>query len=159
MLKRWLFPLVLCTLLSACGFQLRGSYTLPDQFQQLHLQVQDPYAAISREVSKRFKDSGIVLLDVATDEAPRVILGKDRLERTNLSVYPDGQVAEYRLVYRLNVNVIQPGQKPKKLDLQVQRDYLDDPRQALAKRREREILLQEMREQISFQLLAQLSSL
>ncbi|MBW8190713.1 hypothetical protein K0504_06680 [Neiella marina] len=159
MLKRWMLTLACCAMISACGFQLRGSYTLPDEFQQLHLQSQDSYSAITREVTKRFKDSGITLLPVASDESPIVVLGQDKLERANLSVYPDGQVAEYRLIYKLKVTVLRAEKPPENLELQVQRDYLDDPRQALAKQRERELLLKEMRKQIAYQLIAKVSSL
>ncbi|MCM2679088.1 LPS assembly lipoprotein LptE [Echinimonas agarilytica] len=144
--------------ISACGFQLKGSYTLPEQYQQIQLQVSDPYSAITRDVTKRLKDGGVEIVSSQGESHPTLVLGKDTLERSNLSLYPDGQVAEYRLTYSLEASVLEANKPARQLSLQVQRDYLDDPRQALAKKREMEVLLSEMRQQISDQLMVQLAS-
>ena len=148
---------VLVFWLSACGFQLRGSYALPEQYQQLQLQSGDPYSAITRQISQRLKHSGVKLVEDSTQ--PKLIIGQEKLERTNLSLYPDGQVAEYRFIYKLNVTLIEVDQPPQNLHLLVQRDYQDDPNQALAKRREMEVLLTEMRQQAADQLLLKLATL
>lgn len=148
---------VLTLWLTACGFQLRGNYSLPDHLKQIQLQSSDPYSAITRQVSKRLQQGGVQIV-ASQAELPTLTLGEEKLERSNLSLYPDGQVAEYRLIYRLTVNLLKPEQAPKEIKLQVQRDYLDDPSQALAKRREMEMMLEEMRQQVADQLLIQLAA-
>ena len=159
MAKQWLLALLISSLLSACGFHLRGSYSIPEQFSTVYLQPVDPYAGLTRAVKKHLIDRGVELANTVSDDTPTIVLGKDTLERSNLSLFADGQVAEYLLVYKVEVQIVQPNQPLTKLKLQVQRDYLDDPRQALAKKRERELLLQEMRQQIADQLLLKLASL
>ncbi len=153
----WLILMSL-TMLSACGFHLRGHYSLPAHLQTMELQSADPYAAITRQISKRLKQGGITLVPSADERTPRLILGEETLERSNLSLYTDGQVAEYRLLYKLNATLILPDEAPQALSLQVQRDYQDDPSEALAKRRELELLLDEMRQQIANQLIIKLAS-
>ena len=155
------FVTCLIVALSACGFQLRGNYSLPEPLQQLQLQSSDPYSAITRQVSKRLQQGGVDLVTHQQHRGPLLILGEEKLERSNLSLYPDGplagQVAEYRLIYKLSASLLKPGQAPKNIKLQVQRDYLDDPSEAQAKRRELEVLLGEMRQQIAAQLIIQLA--
>ena len=56
------------------------------------------------------------------------------------------------------MSIIPPHGKRQQLTLQAQRDYLDDPGQALAKSRELEMLLQEMRVEIADQLLRKLAA-
>lgn len=156
-LRTWLITgLVVC--LSGCGFQLRGSYSLPEHLSQIQLQSSDPYSAITRHVSKRLQQGGVEIIAGQQDTTPTLLLGEEKLERSNLSLYSDGQVAEYRLIYKLGVTLLKPEQPPQAINLQVQRDYQDDPSEALAKRREMELLLTEMRQQVADQLLIKLAS-
>lgn len=144
--------------LSACGFQLRGAYELPAHLQTIQLQSSDPYSAITRQISKSLQHGGVQLVATSAQRLPLIRIGDEKLERSNLSLYRDGRVAEYRLLYQLTVTLIQPEQPEKIIHLQVQRDYLDNPSEALAKRREMELLLSEMRQQLAAQLLVQLAA-
>jgi len=145
-------------LLSGCGFQLRGTYLVPEQFKALYLQSDSSYSALTRAVKKRFKSAQIQLLNQPETGSPRVELKRDNLERSNLTLFADGQVAEYRLFYSVVVKLVDANGNSQQFKLQAQRDYLDDPGQALAKSREMEMLLQEMQAEIADQLLRRLST-
>ncbi|WP_298444759.1 LPS assembly lipoprotein LptE [uncultured Ferrimonas sp.] len=131
-------------LLSGCGFRLQGNYQYPEQLAQVQLQSNDQYGELHRLLQDKMRLHNIQVVNDAN--APRIWLNNDQLERTTLSLFPSGQVAEYQLVYSVSFNVQLQQQQAQTFNVEVRRDYLDDPRTALAKNRELDLLLQEMRQ-------------
>ena len=82
----------------------------------------------------------------------------EKLERQLLSVYPSGQVAEYELIYVVRYRVQFPGKEAVMVQFEVVRDYQDDPDQVLAKSRELELMLSEMRDEAADIMIRRLSS-
>ncbi|RUO80455.1 hypothetical protein CWI84_05180 [Idiomarina tyrosinivorans] len=128
-------------LLSACGFHLRDHYQLPDSLQQVAVQstTSDRLADIIRQ---QLINAGAAL---NTDAKTRLKITGDRLERRTLSLFKSGQVAEYQLLYQIDYQILLPKHQPIAMHIEVARDYQDDPNYVLAKTREREILVEEMR--------------
>lgn len=158
MWRNLLCLLVSIAMLAGCGFQLRGTYLVPDSFKTIYLHSASPYSELTRAVKKRFHSGQVDLINAPRQQTASITLHKDNLERKSLTLFADGQVAEYRLFYSVEVEIILPSGEGRFIRLQAQRDYLDDPGQALAKSREMEMLLQEMRVEIADQLLRKLSS-
>ncbi|SHH80719.1 LPS-assembly lipoprotein LptE [Ferrimonas marina] len=156
MIQRLLLTLLTLSLLSGCGFRLQGQYLFPDELDQVQLASSDRYGELHRLVTERLRLYNIEV--VSNEEAPRLWLGDDRLERTTLSLFPSGQVAEYELIYSVRFSVTVGEQEPQPFDIEIRRDYLDDPRTALAKNRELELLLEEMRAQAADQILRALAA-
>lgn len=154
-------PLLLLTLtlLNGCGFQLRSTYLVPEAYKTVYLQSDSPYSELTRAVKQRFKAGQVTTLNSPQQGVARVQLSKDELERKTLSLFADGQVAEYRLFYSATARVFKTDGVSVTITLQAQRDYLDDPNQALAKSREMDMLLHEMRVEIADQLLRKLAAI
>ncbi|MDF0533860.1 LPS assembly lipoprotein LptE [Shewanella sp. A32] len=131
---------------AGCGFHLQGSYSIPPQLKTLSLTTPDQYSELSRLVQDRLRLHNISVKP-ASDTLPRLTLMKDSLERSTLSIYPTGNVAEYELIYRVYFSVAMPGNEAQSFTAEVRRDYQDDPRTALAKSREMDLLVKEMRSQ------------
>ncbi|EKE67619.1 LPS assembly lipoprotein LptE [Gallaecimonas xiamenensis] len=148
---RWLL-LSLTLLASGCGFHLKGSYEMPQAYKQVNLTSFDHYARITKLVSQSLTVSGVAL-----GQGPEVHIVSDRLDRQTLSLFSTGQVAEYELVYTLNWQLILPEQEPEQHVIEVRRDYQDDPARTLAKDRERDLLLEEMRKEAADRLVRQLA--
>lgn len=146
--------LILVATLSGCGFQLRGNYQLPETLQSVSL---ESYVSkeLSEHMKQRFVHSGIKVLDA---EEPTVRLISDKLERRTLSLFESGQVAEYELLYQVKYQLVQGNQLLLERTVEVARDYQDDPNFALAKTREREMLVDEMRAEASRRILQQIIS-
>ncbi|QIZ77582.1 LPS assembly lipoprotein LptE [Ferrimonas lipolytica] len=145
MIARLLVTLLATTLLlSGCGLRLQGNYQYPEQLSQVQLQSNDEYGELHRLMQERFREHSIQVVD--DNNAPKIWLNDDRLERATLSLFPSGQVAEYELIYSVSFNVQLKDQQAQRFSIEVRRDYLDDPRTALAKNRELNLLLQEMRQ-------------
>jgi len=149
-----MLTLLLIATLNSCGFQLRGNYQLPETLQSVSL---ESYVSkeLSEHMKQRFVHSGIKVLET---EQPTVRLISDKLERRTLSLFESGQVAEYELLYQVNYQLILNGQLLLERTVEVARDYQDDPNFALAKTREREMLVDEMRAEASRRILQQIIS-
>ena len=147
--------LLLIATLNGCGFQLRGNYQLPETLQAVSLQ-----SHVSKELSEhmeqRFIHSGI---QVSKAEQPVVVrLLSDKLERRTLSLFESGQVAEYELLYQVNYQLFNNEKLLLERTFKRAGEYQDDPNFVLAKTREREMLVDEMRAEASRLILQQIIS-
>lgn len=160
LIKRMSFAMMaLIVLISAgCGFKLQGSYSVPAALSQLTLSSPDQYSELTRLVRDRLRLNSIKLVDAA-DDIPTLRLLKDSLSRSTLSLYPTGNVAEYELIYHVRFTVTLPEKESQSFDIEIRRDYLDDPRTALAKSREMELLVKEMRVQAADKLIQTLAAI
>ena len=164
LIKRLCFAAIKITLVlsimftAGCGFKLQGNYSIPEQLRTLHLSSQDQYSELTRLVRERLRLQGITLAE-ETDNIPNLQILNDSLDRTTLSLYPTGNVAEYELTYHVTFSVSLPDQDAQQFDVDIHRDYLDDPRTALAKSREMEMLLKEMRIQAADKMIQTLATI
>lgn len=152
-----LMALVLITT-AGCGFTLQRSYSIPAALKELHLSSSDKYSELTRLVADRLRVNRINLM-AADEHTPTLRLVSDTLERSTLSLYPTGNVAEYELIYHVSFSVMFYQQEPQEFEVEIRRDYQDDPRTALAKSREMELLVKEMRIQAADEIIQTLSSI
>ncbi|MDO6773984.1 LPS assembly lipoprotein LptE [Shewanella sp. 3_MG-2023] len=143
---------------AGCGFKLQRSYSIPAELEELHLRSNDQYSELTRLVNERLRIHRVATVP-ASDETPTLSLINDSLERATLSLYPTGNVAEYELIYVVNYAVMIPGSEPQRFVSEIRRDYQDDPRTALAKSREMEMLVKEMRIQAADNIIQTLASI
>lgn len=152
-----LVGLCLVLMLTACGFQLRGDYQISAQIEELSLEGPRGSEVLLR-VQEIFEQRNIQLTAPA-DHVTHVQIGRDRLDRRILSMLSSGQVAEYELIYMLPVTITTQTGEQHHHEIQILRDYQDDPNFALAKHRELELLISEMRTDAAHRLLLLLNRL
>lgn len=159
LIKRLAFAIMALVIMTSagCGFKLQRSYQIPEQLNQLSLSSSDEYSELTRLVRERLRLNNVKIVDAAND-VPVLRLITDSLERSTLSLYPTGNVAEYELIYFVEFAVALPGKEAQPFKIEIRRDYLDDPRTALAKSREMELLVKEMRIQAADRVLQSLAS-
>ena len=157
--KAWrLFAIVLMiTQLSSCGFQLRGDLPL-QKYPAIYLQG-DKHSELLNLLGKQLSRNQVKLLPDADSNAAIFQLDEDSLTRRALTIFPNGQVAEYELIYKVKYQLLLPGQEPKQYQLELNRDYQDDPDRALAKSKELDLLLTKLRGQAVARILRQLGRL
>lgn len=150
-----LLSFLLMATLVGCGFQLRGDYQLPKSLDSiaLHSNVSKELAS---QMQQRLVHSGISISE--SGSSYQLTLLSDKLERRTLSLFESGQVAEYELLYQVNYQLLKDNQLLLEKTAEVARDYQDDPNFALAKTREREMLVNEMRAEASRIILQQIVS-
>ena len=145
--------------IQGCGFQLRGNYLLSPQLQNIHLSSVDKHGELSRLVKQHLIINKINLTPKLADQVPELRILKDTLDRRTLSLFNNGQVAEYELLYSANYQLILPNAEIRNYTVELNRDYQDDPNLALAKSRELTLMLSEMRREAANKILRNLASL
>jgi LPS-assembly lipoprotein len=156
-----LFTLLLLSmlLLSGCGFKFRGDYLLSPKLQTLYISSEDTFGELTRLVKQYFTVNKVHLLTVPQAEFAELRILKDKLDRRTLSVFTNGQVAEYELIYTVVYQLRLPAQAVQQFSFELNRDYQDDPDRALAKSRELALMLTEMRQQAADKILRNLASI
>lgn len=152
-----LLVLLSSMLLSSCGFHLRGDLPL-SHFPAMYIQS-ERHSELAALVSDRLSYNKVQVLASYQSQAPVLQLISDSLERRTLSLFPNGQVAEYELIYKVRYQVTMPDGEPQPYQFELYRDYQDDPNQALAKAKELELMLDELRQQAANRILRQLARL
>lgn len=154
-----LLMLSLVSLLSACGFHLRGmGQSTPLAFASLHLQA--PLTglgeALQRQLSLR---PDLTLLPANAAEASLVV-DSESVDKQILTVNKSGRVVEYQLVYRARFHLSQSGRDwiaPTELTLR--RDYSFDESNVLGKAAEEKALLRDMYHDAAQQIIRRLAAL
>ena len=163
-MKKYVIAAVLSvsTMLSGCGFHLRSGPSLPDNINTVAIDSARAHAPLARALDKHLNVYGLNSVDKneqsAMENNIHIYLLPEQLERQLLSVYPSGQVAEYELIYIVRYRVQFPGKEALMAQFEVVRDYQDDPDQVLAKSRELELMLDEMRDEAADIIIRRLSS-
>lgn len=153
-----LIILSLCAIaLNACGFKLRGSNNLPIELSHIQLQGHKQSALLNRAIKDRLLAQDVKVLSGVSTDYPLLWIKGDSLDRRLLSLFASGQVAEYELIYRVDYQLQMPGKAPRDLNIEVLREYQDDPDAVLAKSRELDLILAEMRSQVAERMLRQLA--
>lgn len=152
--------LMLSSLLSGCGFKLRGSAPLPENISYIAVKSARPHAPLQRAIVQRLDvyglDGGSQMTPSDDNDTVVINLFPEQLERRLLSVYPSGQVAEYELIFGISYTVTFPNAEPVSAYFEVLRDYQDDPDQVLAKSRELDLVLSEMRNEAADRIIRRL---
>lgn len=151
---------LLCSvLLSACGFRLRGDYLLPTELQNIYVSSEDPYGELTRLLKKHLVLNHVNLIKNYTSELPELHVLKDTLDRRTLSIFPNGQVAEYEIIYTVRYQIKMQDNNTQIFNIELNRDYQDNPDVALAKSRELALLLSEMRKEAADKILRNMASI
>lgn len=157
-LKNTLALVLMCFVLSSCGFHLKKASSLPDNLKTLTLKGDDEKSSLFLNLKKELKASNVELTPSAKNVA-QLYLRKESIERQTLSLFQNGQVAEYELAYGVSYVVKRPGEKAIEKRFELYRNYQDDPDHALAKAKELELLISEIRQQASSRIVRELSQL
>jgi LPS-assembly lipoprotein len=157
-LSRLFFVAFISTLLTACGFHLRGEYTVPEDIQKISVTSYDPYGMITRLVKEQLTLNKIEIVEPSSNVTNLHIVRESIGDRT-LSLYQNTRAAEKELTYRVNYRVTVPQLGSKNFSAQITRSYLDNPLSALAKSEERSLIEDEMRSFSAQQMLRQMARL
>lgn len=147
--------LVLAGLLSACGFHLRGEYSVPEELHTMSFTSYDEYSPLTRYVRSQLELNKVKLITPSQTTPNLYLIGETTEERT-LSLYQNSRAAEKELTYVVRYQVTIPEQGTEEFTTTVNRNFLDNPLTALAKSVERDVIEDEMRQQAASQMMRQL---
>ena len=153
---------VLClmvTVLTACGFHLRGSQDFVFSSLVIESELKSPLVeALSKAIAQR----GVQVSDTGD---VHLFLAQERLEKTAVQVGREGKSSEYALLHTIDIYLSEGkpvGERVTSLlpsqfqSLQVLRRYAFDAAQLLAKQEEETIIRQEMQDELVEKILLRL---
>lgn len=148
----------LVSLLSACGFQLRGTgayaTTIPDDWKYMYLVTGNPNGEFAREVQTRFSANGVEWKS-REDANYRLTLGPLNFSQRNLSLNAEARAAEYELTMRSRFSVTDAKGNVVMEQTEVTsiKQMENDPRNVVGKAEEVRLLRAEMRAELAQQIM------
>jgi LPS-assembly lipoprotein len=162
MKRRAVLALTTALMLSACGFQLRGSNgqgSLPFKTVYIGTAETSPLGIELRRYIRASGDTNIVT-DLKQADAIIEVLNESR-EKATLTLNTQGRIREYSLYYRVRFRV--KDNKEKELlaptEITLKRDISFNESQVIAKEKEEEMLYRDMQSDVVQQILRRLSAL
>ncbi|CAH6932259.1 LPS-assembly lipoprotein RlpB precursor (Rare lipoprotein B) [Vibrio chagasii] len=146
------------SLLSACGFHLRGDYSVPEELNKISVTSYDQYSTFTRMMKGQLRMNDVEIVPPSENTPNLHIISESVSERT-LSLYQNTRAAEKELTFRSSYRVTIPEIGSKTFSTSVTRSYLDNPLTALAKSVERDMIEDEMRKLATSQILRQMARL
>ena len=145
-------------LLSACGFQLRGTATLP--FQSLYVQAA-PTSQFATQLKRVVRTGSGTKIAERPEQAEAILQITNELqEKQILSLGGGGRVSEYQLRYRVSFRLTD-GKNREHIpasEILLRRDYSFNDDQALSKESEEALLFRDMRNDAVQQLVRRLQA-
>ncbi|MGL4830880.1 MAG: LPS assembly lipoprotein LptE [Vibrio sp.] len=155
---KWSLLILTTSLLTACGFHLRGDYSIPQELSSMSLTSYDQYSSFTRMVHRQLRLNKVNLQSPAENLPNLHLLSESTGERT-LSLYQNTRAAEIELTFVASYRVTVPDIGSRTFTTSVTRSYLDNPLTALAKSVERDMIEDEMRKLAATQIVRQMARL
>jgi len=154
----FIIMLTAATLLSACGFQLRGTAQLP--FNSIYVQA-PPTSQLATQVRRAVQAGSSTRLTDAPEQAEVILqIVSEAQEKQILSLSGGGRVSEFLLRYRVLFRLTDSKNREHipASEIVLQRDFSFSDDQALAKEAEEALLYRDMRSDAVRQLVRRLQS-
>ena len=157
MIKRNLLVMGLAVLLSACGFQLRGTGTNQLTITELDVSARNAYGDTVRQLRQVLENSGVKV----TANAPyKLVLTNEKDSQRAASYAGNGASAEYELTTVLNYQIQGQNHLPLLNDkLEVHKIYLQDTSNITGSDQEASMVRREMRRDLVQQMVLRLEQL
>jgi LPS-assembly lipoprotein len=124
MIKRNLLVMGLAVLLSACGFQLRGTGTTELAIKELDLSARNAYGETVTQLRQVLESSGV---KVYTGAPYKLFLANEQETQRILSYAGAGRTGEYQVTTVLNYDILGQGNLPLLSDkLEVEKIFMHD---------------------------------
>lgn len=154
---RMIALLLTISLLSACGFHMRGHAGMP--FDTLYLDAANPRTAFITDLRRNLEANNVKLVDRAEQADVVLNIVSEIPDKKILSLGGSGRVNEFQLVYRVSLRAYDLKQQdwiPAEVIVQ-RRDYTYDDTKILSKEAEETLLYQSMRSDLVQQIVRRLS--
>lgn len=156
-----ILPWLLClTLLSACGFQLRGAYQLPEAMHTTYIDASKSNTSLVKSLKRNLQLNNITLLNEKSDDAAVLKINSENKRKRIVSVDSKGRAREYSLIYEVNFSVKNAQQNFELNDqsISINRDFLFDTEDVLGNAKGEAQLYSEMQEDLVRLVLLRLQS-
>lgn len=149
--------ILLLILTTSCGFHLRGDVALPEIYQKIHV-INKANNNISTVLKQTLIENHVQLTDSPQSASSIIIVNSQNLQRRAVAVRGK-EVKEYEIRLTVSISVLDPDgkQRGKSQNISTLRRYSFNNDQVLGSENEEQILIEEMKKDISRQILRRLS--
>ena len=140
-LRPFLILAVLSQLLPACGFQLQGAFTVPEEMQRTYIDTEDSHSLFYRAFRRDLRAAGVNVVDSMDDATAVFTIYFDETGQRVLSVSARNVPTEFEVFYTLSYGLM--GGDETLIDVQdmtMVRDYTYDETLVLGKAKEEEVI-------------------
>ncbi|OAI48411.1 hypothetical protein AYO45_05025 [Gammaproteobacteria bacterium SCGC AG-212-F23] len=154
------FYIIFFLCLTACGFHLRGPFTLAPPLQTVYIESADPYGKLIRNVRDYLKMSGVRIVTQAKDATAILVLSKDTEGQQLVSVSSSQQTRQYNLTLSATFRVDHPNGTTwiSQQEVSDSRPITIQSNQVLAGSNEATIFYQIMRQNLAYNIIYALAS-
>ncbi|MDG2516497.1 LPS assembly lipoprotein LptE [Lysobacter soli] len=159
LLKRAI-PVALALTLTACGFHLRSALVLPPDLGPVRVVSVDRYSPLAESLAQALTRAGAVPATERTTDATVLDLMAEQWGDRPISLDELGRAQEYSLRYAVTFELRRPDGTAivPRQTIELARDYVSNPVQAIGTEGEREILQGEMRREMVASVLRRLDA-
>ena len=152
--------LTLFTLISACGFHLRGQLDISDDVEPVYISS-SANSTLGIELRNLLSVNDIEITNEATNARYRVILLKESQDRRTLSVGANANAVEYQLIETVSFAIEDSSGKPVvgPKTLNERQIMNNDPDQVVSKGEEEQRLRREMKRNLAAKIARQFSAI
>ena len=112
-------------ILSACGYSMRGSISIPSSIQSISI-TSSQYSELVDILNSSLNSSNIKSSISKDDDVYGIVILSETFNRRQLSINAAGRVNEYELIYNVSFELKIPNKKSIKDRLVLYRDYSFD---------------------------------
>lgn len=152
-----LISLLLASLVSGCGFHLRGTVVLPESLRTV--MVSSPDAELRDAIVDGLEANNVIVVESPTTDSAHVNVTNSDIRREVRTIDDRGKATGYVLILSANYEVVDSTGKEliKPSTANARRDYNFNEDQLLSATREEELLHEEMREDLAQSILRRMS--
>jgi LPS-assembly lipoprotein len=152
--------LALALAVSACGFHLRDALVLPSDIGTVRVASVDRYSPLADSLTHSIQRAGAQIASTDDPNATVVDLLSERWGDTPISVDQFGRAQEFNLRYAVVFEVRKAdGTKPvPRQAVELARDYVSNPVNAIGTEGERELLVKELRREMAASIIRRLGA-
>lgn len=156
---RLLVSLLLISLISACGFHLRGTVDLPTGIEPFYISSNNTHDVIYIELNNIFNANGLLLTKDPAAANYQLVITQQKADRRSTAVGIDGRIAEYQLletatyVLKNKKGLIASGPS----EITARRTLQNNPNQVISTESEEKLLRTEMKRNLARKIARQIS--
>lgn len=155
-----LLAMSLCLLLTACGFHLRGQAFLPPELRVLYLQSYNPYGPLVKQMRRTLMAMKIRLVQSQRDAPLTLAILREQEGEQATSFSPTTQIQTYTLTYAVVYQVMDRENQVLSgpHTIHASRSFTANPHQTIGNSYEKNMLIQDIRRDVTTQILNRLNS-
>jgi LPS-assembly lipoprotein len=127
--------------LGGCGFQMQGTFAVPDGMQRTYIEADDKFSPFYRTLKRDLQASGVNVVDSIDTATAVLTIYQDQTDQRVLSVSARNVPTEFEVFYIVRYGLISGENTLLEVqDLSATRSYTYDPALVLGKAAEQEIM-------------------